>query len=238
MTDSEAEAENINTGTRELLREARRLGLTWGLRPGTVSDPSHVVYDGDSEDSNTRVINLLESPLFVDERVMCMFVPPAGNFVVGVLTDLKVLFRARRAAAQLIPNSSETPVEWDTIDVDTHSAWNAGSPDSFTAPFAGWYQLSGGVGWASGGTGTGRRGAFWRLNSSAPSVDGGASFIGGAGSTGTHSIPARVMTLAVEKGDSVQLMAFQEQGSSLNTATGSSCPSIDVQYIRSLAVSS
>lgn len=75
--------EDVGVGASELVREARRLGLTWGLRPGTVIDATHVVYDGDGEGNATRVSNMLDDTPEVDDRVMCLFVPPAGNFIVG-----------------------------------------------------------------------------------------------------------------------------------------------------------
>lgn len=223
-------ASEYEAGTRELLNEARRLGLTWGLRPATVLDVGNVRYDGDDTETVTRVVNLLESPLFPEQRVMCMFVPPAGNFVIGSLTETRVLFRARRSAAQSIPNASEAEIEWDAIDVDTHSGWNSGFDTEWSAPFGGWYRLSGGVGFASGGTGTGRRGCFWRKNHAG--IDGASVFQGGSGSTGNHAIPARGITVYLAAGDNVSLTAFQEQGSALNTAGAANAPSIDVEYLR------
>ncbi len=229
---SDDAAANVVAGTQELVREARRLGLVWGLRPATVVKVEHVRYDGDDDETITRIVNLLEAPLFPDQRVMCVFVPPSGNFVIGSLTDTKVLFRARRVAAQSIPNASQTEIDWDTVDVDTHGGWTSDFPDEWRAPFPGWYQLSGGAGWVSGGTGTGRRGAFWRINH--VEYDGGGVFMANVGSTGTHSLTARVMTVSLDAGDIVSLGVFQEQGSALNTAGGAHSPSIDVQYIRAL----
>lgn len=75
--------QDVATGARELVREARRLGLTWGLRPASVATASHVVYDGDGDESTTRVVNMLDDTPDVGDRVMCLFVPPAGNFIVG-----------------------------------------------------------------------------------------------------------------------------------------------------------
>lgn len=226
---SDASAQNIDAGARELVAQARRLGLTWGLRPATVLDQSHARYDGDGDEVATRVINLLEMPLFVDQRVMCVFVPPSGNFVLGSLTDTKVLFRARRAAAQLIDNASEEEIEWDAVDVDTHGGFTTSFPTDWVASIPGWYQLSGGVGFAAGGTGLGRRGTTWRRNHVA--LDGSNIFVV-AGSTSVHSIPGRTTVVSLEVGDSVQMTAFQDQGVGLNTATGSSSPSVDITYLR------
>lgn len=218
----------FQAGTLEILSEARRLGLVWGLRPATVLNQNNVQYDGDDSETVTRVVNLLESPLFATQRVMCIFVPPAGNFVIGSLTDTRVLFRALRAATQSIPTASETEIEWDSVDVDTHGGWNSDFPTDWIAPFDGWYDISGGCGWNGGGVS--RRGVFFRVNH--VSVDGaGALFTGG--SAGSNSIPGRPVTLSLNAGDSIQLAAYQDSGGPINTlGTGSQCPSIAISYNR------
>lgn len=83
MANSEADA--VAVGVRQLVDEAQRLGLTWIMRPATVLDSGRVRFDGDDEEVSARVTNLLESPLVADRRVMCVAVPPAGNFVLGSL---------------------------------------------------------------------------------------------------------------------------------------------------------
>lgn len=82
---SDLQTESVDAGIREMVREAQRFGLTWILRPATVLDPDHVRYDGDNDEASTRAINLLPYPLVEDMRVMCVIVPPAGNFVIGTI---------------------------------------------------------------------------------------------------------------------------------------------------------
>lgn len=213
----------------ELLRQARRLGLSWGLRPGTGTSDGRVITDGDSQTIN--VVPLALQP-FEGLRVMVMFVPGGGNYVIGALTDPKPLFRAMRSTAQSIPTGAETEIQWTNVDVDTHNGWNASSPTDYTVPFSGWYQLSGGCGWVSGGTGTGRRGAFFRIGG--VSAEGAGVFMANVGSTGTHCIAARTSVLYAGAGDTFQMSVYQEQGSPLNTATGSQGPSIAIEFLRPL----
>lgn len=81
-------------GIDELVAQARRLGLLWGLRPGIVVDTSsgggpynpRVRLDGD--DANTTIITTLLGTLApaVGMRVMVMSVPPNGNYVVGIIS--------------------------------------------------------------------------------------------------------------------------------------------------------
>lgn len=78
----------------ELIAQARRLGLTWGMRPGLVIDTSaaggpynpHVQLDGDDENT-TIIAPSLVGGLAVGMRVMVQFVPPSGNYVVGIISS-------------------------------------------------------------------------------------------------------------------------------------------------------
>lgn len=74
----------------ELVRMADRLGLLWGLRPGTVVsvsapyDPreASVVMDGD--EGGITVVSLIND-LVVGDRVMVLWVPPAGQYAIGLI---------------------------------------------------------------------------------------------------------------------------------------------------------
>jgi hypothetical protein len=70
-------------GITALLTEARRLGLVWGLRPATAQGDGNYIYDGDQEP--IKAVNLI-TPVSAGYRVMIMFVPPSGNYVVGELS--------------------------------------------------------------------------------------------------------------------------------------------------------
>lgn len=76
---------DVTVTVDELVQQADRLGLTWILRPATVIGDNTVVYDGEDtvEQPVTSLIGLLKS----DTRVMVMFVPPSGNYIIGVLGD-------------------------------------------------------------------------------------------------------------------------------------------------------
>ncbi len=79
--------EQISAGTQETVDTAKRLGLTWTLRPGTVATPSPltVTYDGD-----TVPIGMVSmvGDLVTGDRVYCIAVPPAGNFIIGRVAAL------------------------------------------------------------------------------------------------------------------------------------------------------
>lgn len=71
-----------------LLAEARRLGLTWDIRPATVSATAGssvtAVYDGDTVP--VPMVNLAGWVPAAGARVMAIAVPPAGNYVIGSAT--------------------------------------------------------------------------------------------------------------------------------------------------------
>jgi ribosomal protein S19 len=73
----------ISTAVRQVIEQAKALGLTWSIRLATVAtgDPLAIVYDGD-----TVVINAVSmiGPLSAGQRVYVAIVPSSGNFVIGV----------------------------------------------------------------------------------------------------------------------------------------------------------
>lgn len=75
----------ISVGAQTLVDNARRLGLTWQLRPATVeaaksADLVTARYDGDETTIDmVSMIGLLSKGV----RVYVIGVPPAGNFIVG-----------------------------------------------------------------------------------------------------------------------------------------------------------
>jgi hypothetical protein len=71
---------------KAIVENAKRLGVTWGLRLATVNVANtdtgavEVIYDGD--DVPIGVVSMI-GPLVPETRVYVLAIPPAGNFVVG-----------------------------------------------------------------------------------------------------------------------------------------------------------
>lgn len=85
---------NIEQQTTEniipaLVENATPLGLKWELRPGTVisneGGSTIIRYDGESDDTNSRATSMVGA-VSPGSRIMVMYVPPAGNYIVGVLS--------------------------------------------------------------------------------------------------------------------------------------------------------
>src|SRR5688572_18625435 len=210
-----------------MIRESERLGLQWRVIPATVADQTHAIVDGDSV-----VVDVISfvGLLAANQRVMVQVTQNGGNFVVGTQTVENALFRALRNTTQSIPSGALTAIQWLDVHVDTHTGFNSTNNTRYTARIPGWYQFSGAIGFA-GGSSTTRRGAFWAVNGI--TVDGGG-IIHGIGVTSGISIVARTIAYPLDINDYVELQAFQETGGALNTGTGTSCPSIEVRYVRPL----
>lgn len=88
MPDERAQGGPSITQITELLRQADRLGLTWGRRPGTVQSTTglftttqaSVIMDGD--DVGITVVSLVGA-LVVGDRVMVDRVPPSGLYAIA-----------------------------------------------------------------------------------------------------------------------------------------------------------
>lgn len=84
--------ELVGLGAEALVDNAKRLGLTWTLRPATVTDITDpvnglviIAYDGDEgQIGATSLIGALS----LTDRVMGLVVPPSANFVVGLSTSV------------------------------------------------------------------------------------------------------------------------------------------------------
>lgn len=73
---------------QSITEHASSLGLVWRLRPAEVSSKLNdggtiITYDGDTVP--IRAVPLIEN-VFPGQHVMVMFVPPAGNYIIGALT--------------------------------------------------------------------------------------------------------------------------------------------------------
>ena len=102
MTEREREAwpQLFGTGTKVMVENASRLGLTWRLRPGTVTeaisqDQLEIRLDGD--EVPITVVSMIGS-LPIDSRVYVITLPPAGNYAVGWVTGLSGRFPGQRIA--------------------------------------------------------------------------------------------------------------------------------------------
>lgn len=82
------DAELFGEAVKQLVHTQGRLGLTWRLRPATVAINPTIpytantlaTYDGDT--SPIRMISLV-GPIQNGARVMAVYVPPQGNYIIG-----------------------------------------------------------------------------------------------------------------------------------------------------------
>ena len=61
--------------------------------------------------------------------------------------------RVTRAAAQTIPDDTETAISWDTQIFDTADVWSLASPTAIVFPYTGIYLLGAQIAWAANTTG-------------------------------------------------------------------------------------
>ena len=84
MTDDQASPQPTaaDASAQALVANAGRLGLTWDLRPATVTEsaPLAVICDGD--DTGIGATSMI-GPVAIGDRIYVITVPPSGQFVVG-----------------------------------------------------------------------------------------------------------------------------------------------------------
>jgi hypothetical protein len=122
MAEEEAWSELFGIGTRSIVENAKRLGLTWNLRMGTVTEAttsSRVQVRMDGDDLSITVTSMVAGTLFIGDRVYVISVPPGGNFIVGIVTRF---FPGQRIATSKITTNSGTftgvPVQVASVTAD------------------------------------------------------------------------------------------------------------------------
>lgn len=90
MPDQTVQGDADLARVTELVRVADRLGLRWGLRPGTVVsvslpyDPREASVQMDGDEGGITVVSLIND-LTLGDRVMVLWVPSAGQYAIGRL---------------------------------------------------------------------------------------------------------------------------------------------------------
>lgn len=164
----------------------------------------------------------------------------AGQIITAdVLNDIgmvgQVVFFATRDTVQSISSGSGTPVvadalSWETISVDDLSGWSAASATRYTVTVAGWYELNGGVSFASNSAGS-LRAASWFVNGTAP-VGGLGDRIASGLITGVIAVSARNLVIQLAVGDYVQLAPGHNVGAALDTSSGAQRCYATIKFVR------
>jgi hypothetical protein len=140
--DNSELAQLVSAGAKQLVEQARSLGLTWSLRLATMSsstrDSLTAKLDGDSVP--LPVTNMTGNVLVAGQRVYVLIVPPAGNFVAGSPVPTTVMALRARATFSLAVGGFTT-ITWDTIDTNVGS-WGTVPATAFTVPADGYYGMT------------------------------------------------------------------------------------------------
>ena len=134
----------------------------------------------------------------------------------------------RRVAAFSVANSAVTAIDMDTVVTDNYNGFSVSSPSRYTVSVAGYYLLTGGIGWVANATGI--RTAQWSVSGTGvPGSQGKVTAVGGGIGTG---IPARGVIVQAAVGDYFELVGFQNSGGTLNTDTSGaeSYPSMSIVW--------
>src|SRR5215213_10722256 len=63
------------------------------------------------------------------------------------------MIRLRKTTAQSYLNNTDTPIQWNFVEVETHNMWDATVPTRITPSVPGWYIGSAGISFTGNATG-------------------------------------------------------------------------------------
>jgi Chaperone of endosialidase len=88
VTSPSVEQQTAENLVPAVVENATALGLKWQLRPATViamqGGNATIRYDGETAEENSRATSMIGA-ISVGTRVMVVYVPPAGNYITGIL---------------------------------------------------------------------------------------------------------------------------------------------------------
>jgi hypothetical protein len=110
-----------NSSAKAIIDNANRLGLTWTMRPATVSslafttttNPTHIIYDGDT--ATVAAVSVCGVPP-PGSRVLCIQLPPSGNFIIGSLSGTTQSQLVARDRAVTVNDFTITTVQQDITE--------------------------------------------------------------------------------------------------------------------------
>lgn len=224
-------AEVVGATAKALIDEARRLGLTWQLMPGTVDADGNVVLDGGDLTSVPAVF--LQGPMIPGQRVMCLLLPSEGSiYVIGSLGNLptpgSLVARIRQTASQTFATAVAEFIDFDTVDYDPWAGFDPATPDRYTFPFPGIFQINGRIVWETNATS--RRAVFINVNGTTSGTGSrGGSSVQAAAAGGTQVNGVGTYPAGAE--EYVGLRGIQNSGGNLDTSTSDGGSCLEVVYL-------
>jgi hypothetical protein len=111
----------LSSPAKAIVDNAKRLGLTWTMRPATVSSlaftttshPVHIIYDGDTATVAAVSVCGVVPP---GSRVLCIQIPPSGNFIIGSLMGDTQSQLVARGRAVTVNNFTITTAQQDITE--------------------------------------------------------------------------------------------------------------------------
>lgn len=121
-----------------------------------------------------------------------------------------------QTTAQSVPNNTDTAITFQSGLYDNWSGFSAGTPTRYTVQISGVYAVSAAVSWA--GNASGRRYHYLRRNGLYV-IPGSAVDVASSG-TANMMITTPMVLYFLFNTDYIEVMANQNSGGALNTATG------------------
>ncbi|MFF3346072.1 hypothetical protein [Streptomyces sp. NPDC002779] len=147
----------------------------------------------------------------------------------------RTVFRATRDTSQSIPSTGSgnpdgaNALSWESIPLDDLGGWSSGSPTRYTCQLAGWYKINAKISFNATATpGTARALGIFGNGTLLP----GGHFRSAIAATNVVHTEDGYLTTLLAVGDYIQLAPGHSTGSNLDTATGGTRPTLEIEFAR------
>lgn len=138
------------------------------------------------------------------------------NYTLGGFLNSPAFCITNQTIAQSIPNTTATPISFNTTVVNSSTMWVASQPTQLTVTIAGTYLLIGKVRYGASAAGTFRF-AEVMINGTSSPGNVVADSVAPPGTAGSGSAATAVIAYRLAVGNTIFLAALQDSGGGLNT---------------------
>ncbi|MDG4721581.1 hypothetical protein [Thalassospira aquimaris] len=132
---------NVTATSTQTLPDAATVGEGWGVIVRSGADSIFVAVAAAGSDTIEYGRDAALTSVGFAKRGDFIEIVSTGSSWLVIDSKVSVQIHGYASTAQSIATGTTTTIEWDAVNDDTHSGWEAVTEDRYTCPFAGEYEV-------------------------------------------------------------------------------------------------